>query len=287
MLTQSRDNTVYDFVSRYTRKALTRLSASLPPGFNLTAVDVLAMQNLCPYETATLGSSSFCSLFTEQEWRDYAYSIDLRYYSDYSFGSPAGRAYGIGYVLELAARLQSNLIYSSDTSINSTFDDNIAQFPLHQPFYMDMSHEHVICSVLTALGLEYFRYGPHGLPSSVDHAVPHTFQLENMTPFGSRLISEIWTCPSNTSFDGLSSTLYTNPDLSASNDTKDYIRFVLNNAPLPLHGLPGCEEHSKKGFCPVDTFLRAVPLLKKDAMYQSACFGNYSTDRQVANGQPE
>lgn len=108
-----------------------------------------------------------------------------------------------------------------------------------------------------------------------------------MTPFGSRLISEVWTCPSNTSFDGLSSTLYTNPDLSASNDTKDYIRFVLNNAPLPLHGLPGCEEHSKKGFCPVDTFLRAVPLLKKDAMYQSACFGNYSTDRQVANGQPE
>lgn len=287
MLTQSRDNMVYDFVSRYTRKALTRLSASLPPGFNLTAVDVLAMQNLCPYETATLGSSSFCSLFTEQEWRDYAYSIDLKYYSDYSFGSPAGRAYGIGYVLELAARLQSNLIYSSDTSINSTYDDNIAQFPLHQPFYMDMSHEHVICSVLTALGLEYFRYGPHGLPSSVDHAIPHTFQLENMTPFGSRLISEVWTCSSNTSFDGLSSTLYTNPDLSASNDTKDYIRFVLNNAPLPLHGLPGCEEHSKNGFCPVDTFLRAVPLLKKDAMYQSACFGNYSTDRQVANGQPE
>lgn len=287
MLTQSRDNTAYDFISRYSKKALTRLSTFLPSEFNLTALDVLAMQNLCPYETATLGTSAFCSLFTEQEWRDYAYSIDLSYYIDYSFGSPTGRADGIGYVLELAARLQLKLIYSSDTSINSTYDDNTAQFPMDQPFYMDMSHENIILSVLTALGLDHFKYGPHGLRSSVDHAIPHTFQLGNMTPFGARLVSEIWTCPSNTSFDDLSSTLYTNPDLSTFTNTKDYIRFVLNNAPLPLSGLPGCEKHSKNGFCPVDTFLRTVPLLKKDAMYQYACFGNYSIDGQVGNGQPE
>lgn len=79
---------------------------------------------------------------------------------------------------------------------------------------MDMSHEHIILSALTALRLDYFRYGLHGLPRSVDHAIPHTFQLGNMTPFGSRLISEVWRCPSNTSSDGLSSTFCTNPDLS-------------------------------------------------------------------------
>ena len=89
------------------------------------------MQNLCPYETAALGSSSFCTLFTEQEWRDFAYNVDLKYYAQYSFGSPTGRANGIGYVLELAARLQSKLIHSSDTSINYTYDDNTQQFPLH------------------------------------------------------------------------------------------------------------------------------------------------------------
>ena len=110
----------------HTNKALTRLSAFLPPGLNLTAIDVRSMQNLCPYETAALGSSSFCSLFTEQEWRDYAYTIDLKYYSDCSFSSPTGRVYGIGYVLGLAARLQSNLI---SFSINSTYDDNTPQFP--------------------------------------------------------------------------------------------------------------------------------------------------------------
>lgn len=287
ILTQNRDNAAYDFISKYTKNALYRLGAFLPPEFNLTALDVLAMQNLCPYETAALGTSSFCSLFTEQEWKDYAYNIDLKFYSDNSFGSPVGRANGIGYVLELAARLQLKLIYSSDTSINSTYDDNTAQFPLQQPFYMDMSHESIIISVLTALGLNHFRYGPHGLPSSVNHAIPHTFQLGNMTPFGSRLVSEVWTCPSNSSFDDLSSTLHTNPKLPVSTNTTDYIRFVLNNAPLPLKGLPGCEKHSKNGFCPVNTFLRGVPLLKKDAMYQYSCFGNYSTDRQVGNGRPE
>ena len=245
------------------------------------------MQNLCPYETAALGSSSFCTLFTEQEWRDFAYNVDLKYYAQYSFGSPTGRANGIGYVLELAARLQSKLIHSSDTSINYTYDDNTQQFPLHQPFYMDMSNEHVIISVLTALSLDYFKQGPHGLPGSVNHTFPHTFQLENMTPFGSRLVSEIWSCPSNLSFDSLTPALYTNPDLSSSSETKDYIRFALNNAPLPLKGMPGCDKDSKNGFCPVDTFLQAVPSLKEAAMYQYACFGNYSTDAEVDNGQPK
>ena len=291
MLRQNRDHAAYDFLLRYSKKAVSRLSAFLPPGFNLSFLDVLAMQNLCPYETATLGTSPFCSLFTQQEWRDYAYSTDLTYYANSSFGSPTGRAHGIGYVLELSARLQSHLIYSSDTNINSTYDNNTAQFPLHQPFYLDMSHENIITSTLAALGLDYFRHGPDGrLPSSVEHAVPRTFQLGNMTPYGARLVTEMWTCPaSNTSFDDLGSTLYANPDLSASTSTstKDYIRFSLNNAPLPLDGLRGCDKSSKNGFCPLETFLRVVPLLKEDAMYQYACFGNYSVDGQVGNGRPE
>lgn len=253
------------------------------------------MQNLCPYETATLGTTSpFCTLFTEQEWLDYAYSNDLKYYADYAFGAPAGRAYGVGYVLELAARLQPTLIKASDTSVNASLDGDGEAFPLGQPFYMDMSHEHVIISVLTALGLDYFRYGADGrLPDSVDHAIPHTFQLGNMTPFGSRLVSEIWTCPSNitnTSIfntKNLAPTLYSNPTLSNTTNTKSYIRFVLNNGPLPLTGLPGCETQSKNGFCPVETFLRAVPALKRDAVYQEACFGDYGVKGQVGDGRPE
>lgn len=285
-LTICRDSTAEVFIPGYTKNALARLSAFLPAGFNLTGMDVYAMQNLCAYEYATFSASSFCSLFTEQEWRDYQYAIDIQFYGDYGYGATSGRAQGIGYVLELAARLQHKLIYSSDTSINYTYDDNTAQFPLDQPFYMDMSHDDIIVSVLTALGLKYFKYGDRGLPGDVDHAVNTTFHLNQITPFGARLISEIWTCPSDhKSFTDLDPVLYENPDLSSQNGTTDYIRFVLNDAPVPLDGLVGCEG-VKDGFCPVQKFLTGVPTLKQQAMYQQACFGNYTTTGQVGNGQP-
>lgn len=248
-------------------------------------MDVLAMQNLCVYEYTSLGGSSFCSLFTEQEWKDFEYNIDVQYYGDYAYGSPTGRAQGIGYVLELAARLEKTLITSSDTSINYTYTDNTDQFPFGQPFYMDMSHDDIILSVINALGLEYFKYGPKGLPGDIDHAPERNFSLSQMTPFGARLVSEIWTCPSEASFDSLDPVLYTNPTHSTQNTT-DYIRLMLNNAPLPLDGLVGCED-AKNGFCDTQEFLRGLPTLKHKAQYQKACFGTYPTGSQVGDGAPE
>ncbi|KAB8235163.1 histidine phosphatase family protein [Aspergillus alliaceus] len=279
------DKTAERFIARYTKQARSRLSAFVPSDFNLTASDILAMQNLCVYEHTSLGGSSFCSLFTEQEWKDFAYNVDIQYYGDYAFGSASGRAQGIGYVLELAARLQGELITTSDTSINYTFDNNLEQFPLGQPFYMDMSHDDIILSVVTALGLDHFRYGPHGLPVDIDHAPANrTFSLSDMTPFGARFISEIWTCPTNAKFDTLEPVLYINPDITEEK-TERYIRFLLNDAPLPLGGLIGCEK-SKNGFCAVSGFLKGVPKLKENAKYQEACFGKYPTGKQVWDGVP-
>ncbi|KAE8148611.1 histidine phosphatase superfamily [Aspergillus avenaceus] len=280
------DEAAQIFIPRYTEGALSRLARYLPDDFNLTAYDVLAMQNLCVYEHTSLGGSFFCSLFTEQEWKDFAYNIDIQYYGNFAFGSPTGRAQGIGYVLELAARLQGRLIHSSDTSINYTYDDNSAQFPMNQPFYMDMSHDDIILSVISALGLEHFKYGPEGLPIHVDHAPSNrTFTLNDLTPFGARFISEVWTCPDNVSFSSLDPILYVNPRINEAPDSKRYIRFLLNEAPLPLKGLVGCEE-SYNGFCPVDGFLSGVPTLKKHAKYQEACFGDYPTGHQVGDGAP-
>ncbi|KAI9927228.1 hypothetical protein ASPWEDRAFT_165747 [Aspergillus wentii DTO 134E9] len=280
------DDAAQEFIPRYTKNAVSRLSKYLPRGFNLTSSDVLAMQNLCVYEYTSFGGSFFCSLFTEQEWKDYAYNIDIQYYGDYAYGSPTGRAQGIGYIVELAARLEHKLLFTSDTSINYTYDNNIKDFPLHQPFYMDMSHDDIILSVITALGLDYFKYGPHGLPSDIDHAPNRNFTLSDMTPFGARFFSEIWTCPANVSFTNLDPVVYENPDFSCSNTTTDYIRFVLNGAPLPTDGLVGCE-HAKNGFCAVKDFLSGVPQLEKDAQYQHACFGKYKTGSQVGDGAPE
>lgn len=243
------------------------------------------MMNLCPYETAALGTiSPFCTLFTEQEWHDYAYNVDLQFYGNYGLGAPSGRAQGIGYVLELASRLAGRLIPTSDTSINSTYDNNAAQFPLHQPLYMDMSHDDVIVAVLAALGLEYFKYGEDGLPDEIEHALERTFRLNEIVPFGARLVSEVWTCPAGPKmrFKELDATLYTNPSVRGT----DFIRFVLNGAPLPTQGLVGCER-AENGFCALTDFLGGVAKLKEKAMYQVACFGNYTTGHQVGDGRPE
>ncbi|KAL3473225.1 histidine phosphatase superfamily [Aspergillus californicus] len=278
------DNSAQEFIPRYTENAVARLSAYFPNDFNLTAMDVLAMQNLCAYEYTSLGGSAFCTLFTEQEWKDFAYNVDIQYYGDYAYGSPTGRAQGIGYVLELAARLKGKLITSSDTSINATLDNNEDTFPLNQPFYMDMSHDDIILSVIAALGLEYFNFGPRGLPGNVDHAPNRTFSLSEMTPFGARLMTEVWTCPSNSSFE-LDPVLYVNPHLEGNTGTEKYLRFVLNSAPLPLNGLVGCGD-AVNGFCSLEKFLSAVPALKEKAQYQEACFGQYPTGSQVGDGAP-
>lgn len=279
------DNAKESFIPAFTKDALQRLGQFFPSDFNLTATDVYAIFALCPYECAALGQSSFCGLFTEQEWKDFEYALGLFFYGNYGFGSPSGRAQGIGYVQELAARLQSRLIISSSSSINYTYDDNPRQFPLHQPIYMDMSHDDIIVSVLTALGLDYFKYGPHGLPTSVQHAVPHNFHLNKIAPFGGRLFTEIWSCPNNVKLATLQEQMYENPDRSSMTDTTDYIRFVLNNAPVPVDGLKPCEE-SVNGFCDMKKFLDYVPELTKQAMYQEACFGDYNITTQVSNGQP-
>lgn len=280
------DNTAEAFIPSLTKDALKRLSKLVPSDFNLTAYDVAGMFSLCPYETAALGSSSFCALFTEREWHDFEYFTDVQFYGNYGFGAPTGRAQGIGYVLELAARLEGKLIETSDTSINTTIDSNPSTFPLHQPLYMDMSHDDVIVAVLTALGLKYFNHGLKGLLGTVDHAVSRTFKLNEVTPFGAHLISEVWTCPEHTNFHELDGALYRNPDLSSTPNTTDLIRFVLNGAPISQEGLDGCEK-SINGFCGVQGFLKGVSKLKEKADYQHACFGNYTAGHQVGDGRTE
>ncbi|KAJ5632012.1 hypothetical protein N7490_008351 [Penicillium lividum] len=273
------------FIGTFTKAPLKRLTKYFPSGFNLQAEDVYAMMNLCPYEATLLGDSSFCSLFTENEWRSFEYALDLEFYGIYGWGSPSGRAQGIGYVQELTARLEGRVIPISQSSINSTWDNNKETFPLNQPLYMDMSHDNTIVSVLTALNLTYFQYGPHGLPGNVATPPDHTFNVAELVPCGSWLASEIWTCPSNISFDNLQEQMYKNPDLSATANTTDYIRFVLNSAPISLEGLSVCNG-SVNAFCSVEKFVGAVPALTTEAMYEEACFGSYNITSQVANGNP-
>jgi hypothetical protein len=60
---------------------------------------------MCPYETVALGYSSFCDLFTVEEWKAFEYRYDIMWWYGSSFGSPVARASGIGYAQELVSRL--------------------------------------------------------------------------------------------------------------------------------------------------------------------------------------
>lgn len=149
-----------------------------------------------------------------------------------------------------------------------------------------MAHSEAIVGAITALGCDYFKYGREGMPSKVPHSVTRNFRSNEVAPMGSHLISEIWTCPNGSRFDELDDTIYENPNVSNTQGATDYIRFVLNGAPLPLTGVDGCG-HAKEGFCEVEEFLRGVPHLNSKAMYQRACYGNYTSGHQVGDGRPE
>lgn len=57
----------------YLDAAVDRIQAYLR-GVDLTYSDVFAMQQLCAYETVSLGYSEFCGLFTQEEWAGFEYA---------------------------------------------------------------------------------------------------------------------------------------------------------------------------------------------------------------------
>ena len=63
-----------DWEKVYLKDAVKRLQAYIK-GVTLSIDDVYSMQNLCAFETVSLGYSDFCGLFTEEEWKGFEYSL--------------------------------------------------------------------------------------------------------------------------------------------------------------------------------------------------------------------
>ena len=88
--------------------------------------------------------------------------LDLLFWYSSGFGSPVGRAQGIGYVQELVARLTKTPIQTvcrdcplltladhalakHNSTTNSTMDDNPITFPLDgRSLYVDATHESLV-----------------------------------------------------------------------------------------------------------------------------------------------
>ncbi|KAG8871404.1 hypothetical protein FRB97_008719 [Tulasnella sp. 331] len=272
------DSYVFKYIPLYLTAATNRLNA-YTGGNKFTTNDTYAMQSICAYEYNALGSSDFCGLFTEAEWEGFEYTLDLEYYYDFSFGNPTGRAQGVGYVQELLARLDNQYITVGNTSVNVTLDDNASTFPLGQTFYLDMSHDDILVSVITALSVAYFK---SDLPlTAVPPPSNRAFRLSHLTPFGTRLFTEVIGCNSaNPTEKQTATTLYTptSNGYDPATATNKFVRMVWNDAVVPLASIEGgaCSNGRLDGLCGLDKFKANLGQATAKANYQYSCFGNYS-----------
>jgi hypothetical protein len=276
------DDDLFTYIPKYLGPATARLQKYAPASFELTVNDTYAMQSICAYEYNYIGMSSFCNLFTADEWAGFENTLDMEYYYDYSYGNPTGRAQGIGYLQELLARLQHEYITSSNSSVNSTIDDNANDFPLGQPFYADFSHDDILVSVLTAMSIDYFR-DPPSLTQFPPNPNRH-FILSHLTPFGGRLITETIGCSSaNPAPVKDYRVAYTPTEFGydPSNATHKFIRMRLNNGIVPLNTIRGgaCGNATSgrvDGMCDLSSFLESQANAYTLSNYNYACFGNYT-----------
>ncbi|KAH7890476.1 histidine phosphatase superfamily [Phlebopus sp. FC_14] len=236
----------------YLQSALSRLQPMIT-GYNLTIDDLSNMQMMCAYEVVALGFSEFCALFTAEEWEGFEYAIDLEFWYNDGPGNPTAAAQGLGYVQELVSRLTQTRITTWNSTTNSTLDSNDITFPLDQPIFVDATHDVVISNILTALN--FTSLAATG-PLPVDYIPPErSYVASKIAPFASNLVAQVLSCP-------------------ASGEST-HIRFILNDAVLPMTGINGCEDDSN-GLCSLPSFVSAMHRRIAEIDFAFDCFANYT-----------
>lgn len=258
--------------SIYLQNATSRLQ-QYTTGFNWTAAYASAAQELCAYETVSLGYSSFCSIFNAEEWKAFEYALDIGFEQGTSFGSPSGRAQGIGWVNEFIDRLTHTMPNAtgipSDGS-NHTLDSSPLYFPLNQTMYLDFTHDAVISSAITALGLTQFSQDlpPTGPPADQQYV------LSKLVPFGARFIIEIINC--NETVNANMTSMSSNRTFTPSAQNVTYMHMSLNRRTIPMgRSIPACGNRTD-GWCTLQTFLDYESNRNELAAHDYNCNANYS-----------
>jgi hypothetical protein len=90
------------------------------------------------------------------------------------------------------------------------------------------------------------------------HRDPHTQKwiITHISPFATNLVAQVLSCP-------------------ASPTTPTHIRWILNDAVVPLTGVNGCPA-DKNGLCDLQTYIKGTQERIAEVDYQFDCFANYS-----------
>ena len=208
------------WLAHYAVPIMARLNAQVS-GFHFSPRDVLAMQELCGYETIIRGDSRFCGVFTPEEWLSFEYYFDIRYYYELGYGNNLSPSLGMPWVVASSALL-------SGTSI----DD--------QHLYITVAHRQMPPLVMTALGL-YNDSEYHGTVD-INSVIPldrmnyqRVWKSSDFIPFLSQIALERINCKS-TAYNG------------------SFVRVLVSSAPKPL---PGCAS-GPGASCPLKQYIDYV-----------------------------
>ncbi|KAJ7115640.1 phosphoglycerate mutase-like protein [Mycena crocata] len=242
---------------KYLLSAQKRLTPFIS-GMHLTTALLTSMQSLCAYETVALGYSQFCGLFTEEEWRAYSYFFDLQFWYGFGPGAPFASAMGIGWVEELLSRLTQTRIDTTAVkgTVNAILVGSSVLFPLTQPIYVDATHDTVISAIVTALN--FTTLAENG-PLPTDHIPANqTYFAHKISPFAANLVGQVLAC-----------------DSTSSEDSTMHIRWLLNDAVVPLVGIRGCTV-DEDGLCALSSFVDGMRARVAEVDFAFDCFGNYT-----------
>ncbi|KAK6957081.1 hypothetical protein Daesc_002366 [Daldinia eschscholtzii] len=236
---------------------LARLNSQVS-GIEFTPNDVVAMLQLCSYETNALGYSAFCGLFSQEDFLNYEYYYDLAFYYNNGPGSPVSAAQGKGYLQEFVARFTGEYP-EAWSALNQTFDNSSTYFPLNQSIYADATHEVVVLDTLTAFNLTALFKGPPLNPK--ENRKENSFSSSKTVPFATHFTAQVLEC-------------------STYQPTKQ-IRFILNDAVIPVaDSYPGCPA-DPHGLCAFDNVVSVLKDRIDEIDFDHDCFGDYSAEAGV------
>ncbi|PGH13351.1 hypothetical protein AJ80_06345 [Polytolypa hystricis UAMH7299] len=217
-------NTLIEFHEVYIPAISERLAVH-NPNINFTNYDVFSMQEMCGFETLLHGSSSWCDVFTQDDWLHFEYARDLVHYYR---GGPGNRFGPVMGWLWLNATTE--LLLSP---------------PEAGQLYFSFVHDGDIGPMLAALDIFQDDFYDPKLPKG-NIATDRKWRASQIMPMGGRIILERLSCPSTASEEGIEN----------ENLTKQFIRINVNDG---IIALPGCNSgpgHS----CPLAEFSERVRL---------------------------
>jgi hypothetical protein len=157
----------------YTKPIIKRFN-SIIRNFQFVPNDILAMQQLCGYETVIRGESPFCHLFNSEEWISFEYYFDIKYHYELGYGNHLSPYLGIHWIKSI-----TDILTKSKSS--------------NQNLYLNVAHREMIPIVLVSLGL--FNQSKYSFPLNEIND-DRVWKSSQFIPFLGRIQFERFVCSS-------------------------------------------------------------------------------------------